>query len=692
MKKLVVGLVLLVVAGLNLGMAAPAGATGTIAVCVTDSTGANVPLTGIYEQAWVQTGSLAFVGPVGPSGCRESTLPTGTNVKVYAGTQQTFSSYQEGVVPDGTTLRFDFYTTNVTLQYSNQVAYGGPYGDGTWFKQTPATASKELLSNGQHPTSSNPGPTPVRFRLSGTGGAYGRLGLQWPAASGTGATYTSSLIALRLVDSAGVALNGGTARYQDVYWYFAPGATGSEPASATTYADGILAYAVPGLAGIVTNEMNYNNTTQTVTQDASINSVYQFRTRKLTLRMETCAGVPLDGGRARYGIGSTYTTWWFPGGNGYTGTSAAGETEAQIFPGTYSFEMQYEATSDAKLSVVVPDSDSTLTWQTTNVTIDYPGSVSYGGPVGDSTWFKQTSAPASVELLPGTYTFHFRDIGAVPGATIDLTFSGCGFTAPALGSVTIVKDATPDDPQDFGFSGDDPIGSFSLDDDADVTLPDEETFTVEPGSYTVQEVLPAGWDLTAIECVTADTSDTSVVDLDTELVTIDVDEGESITCTFTNELELAVPTCNGLDATIVAEPGQSYLKGTNGNDVIVALSGPIRIYSQHGNDTICTGDSADKVVGGAGDDWIDAGGGNNFIDGGHGDDTITTGAGNDIVIAGSGNDTVDAGDGRNWILGERGNDDLTTGSGDDRVNGGHGTDTCEPGTGADTVRSCETVT
>jgi len=167
----------------------------------------------------------------------------------------------------------------------------------------------------------------------------------------------------------------------------------------------------------------HNNTTSVhQTQDISQNPNFKFHTRKLTLRLETCGHTPLDGGRARYGVGSTYTTWWFPGGN--TGSSAAGETSAEVFPGgTYSFQMLYEGTADEKMDVTIPDSDSTLVWQTTNVTLCWGGSISYGGSTGDARWFKKPS----MELLPGTYKFHFRG-----GPRVDLTFSGCTYHGGVL--------------------------------------------------------------------------------------------------------------------------------------------------------------------------------------------------------------------------------------------------------------------
>ncbi len=367
----------------------------TITVCAYDSTGAPIVLDS--DQAWWAEGSSHYVGPVGASGCRESTVPAG-DVTVWVGKDHTLSQQVTEHVTSDTT--FNFYTTRVTLQYRAPLAFGGPNGDAASFSKP----SMELFSDGV---------TPVRFRLDGTGGASGRIGLGWPVAAGPGATYTRSLIALRLVDSGGVPIDGGTARYQAGSWQFAPGSTGDEAS-----APGILAYDLPGLVGTVTNEMKLNGTTQMVTQDAGVNSVYQFQTRKLTLALETAGGDPLAGGNARYGIGSTYTSWWFPGGlTGVDGTSSA-----EVFPGTYSFEMEYQGTAETKVSVDIPDADTTLTWNTATVTLYYSGSLSYGGGSGDSAWFTQPT----MNLLAGTYNFHFRD-PADGGYVLPLTW-GAGET------------------------------------------------------------------------------------------------------------------------------------------------------------------------------------------------------------------------------------------------------------------------
>src|SRR5215216_2313639 len=109
----------------------------------------------------------------------------------------------------------------------------------------------------------------------------------------------------------------------------------------------------------------------------------------------------------------------------------------------------------------------------------------------------------------------------------------CTFTNTKNASVTIVKNAVPDDAQDFAFvttgSG---WGGFSLDDDGDPALPSSRSFTFAAanlGAKTVTESGVAGWTLTDITC----TGDDNASDAGST-ATLDVDAGEAIVCTFTN--------------------------------------------------------------------------------------------------------------------------------------------------------------
>lgn len=97
-----------------------------------------------------------------------------------------------------------------------------------------------------------------------------------------------------------------------------------------------------------------------------------------------------------------------------------------------------------------------------------------------------------------------------------------------LGSITIIKDADPDDPQDFGFTSTE-LGNFDLDDDSDPTLSNSAHFSeLTAGTYTITENAVNGWGLLEISCPKA------TVTIVGSAVTIELGEGEDVTCTFEN--------------------------------------------------------------------------------------------------------------------------------------------------------------
>ncbi len=142
------------------------------------------------------------------------------------------------------------------------------------------------------------------------------------------------------------------------------------------------------------------------------------------------------------------------------------------------------------------------------------------------------------------------------------------------GSITIIKDAVPDDAQDFSFTGS--LGNFSLDDDADGTLPNSTTFTsLTPNGWPVTESsIPATWSLTSIVCVDPDGGTT--VNLGTATANIDLDSGENVTCTFTNSQE--VPDVEKISVTAYgadcASPAPASI--TVSQDTTICLRGQLR--------------------------------------------------------------------------------------------------------------------
>ena len=129
------------------------------------------------------------------------------------------------------------------------------------------------------------------------------------------------------------------------------------------------------------------------------------------------------------------------------------------------------------------------------------------------------------------------------------------------GSITIIKEASPEGSTEFAFTASPlPLSDFILVDDGVnqnwMPFLDIREFQI----YTVTENTPSGWDLEGIVCV---------VELGTEnggswtpldgTVTIDLKEGENVTCTFTNA--------------IIPAPAISINKTTNGGDGVVIQVG-----------------------------------------------------------------------------------------------------------------------
>lgn len=102
------------------------------------------------------------------------------------------------------------------------------------------------------------------------------------------------------------------------------------------------------------------------------------------------------------------------------------------------------------------------------------------------------------------------------------------------GTIRVTKDAVPNDAQDFAFTttGAD-FTAFSLDDDSNATLPNSRDFVLNAGNYSVTETATSGWVLTNLVCTDPDSGTT--VNLATALATIDLDAGETVACTYTND-------------------------------------------------------------------------------------------------------------------------------------------------------------
>lgn len=144
--------------------------------------------------------------------------------------------------------------------------------------------------------------------------------------------------------------------------------------------------------------------------------------------------------------------------------------------------------------------------------------------------------------------------------------------AAAIGSgiITVIKDAVPDDAQDFAFTTTSTtltgLGSFTLDDDGDPNngTSNQIVFTgLFPGTYTITEGATSGWTLTHIDLVESGKKDGST-DLGSRTATIELETAETATVTFTNA---PVPRLGSITVTKDAVPDDA-------RDFAFTLTGP----------------------------------------------------------------------------------------------------------------------
>ena len=118
---------------------------------------------------------------------------------------------------------------------------------------------------------------------------------------------------------------------------------------------------------------------------------------------------------------------------------------------------------------------------------------------------------------------------AITGANVTITLPAggsvvCTYSDSKLGTIAIEKSANPQGKKEFGFSGD--LGDFTLVDDGSGASSSRVFGGLEPGTYRVNELVPANWSLTGIAC-----SDPSVTITGAE-VAITIGPGDAVACTY----------------------------------------------------------------------------------------------------------------------------------------------------------------
>ncbi len=132
---------------------------------------------------------------------------------------------------------------------------------------------------------------------------------------------------------------------------------------------------------------------------------------------------------------------------------------------------------------------------------------------------------ATGQIFPGDLNSRSVDLNLTAGERVH-----CTFTNTKLGTVIIKKATAPGGGSGFSFSGS--LGDFSLDDGGSNVVAN-----LAPGSYAVSENDPSasGYELSGLSCADSDKGgQPSSGDVGSRTASINLDPGETVTCTFTN--------------------------------------------------------------------------------------------------------------------------------------------------------------
>lgn len=185
---------------------------------------------------------------------------------------------------------------------------------------------------------------------------------------------------------------------------------------------------------------------------------------------------------------------------------------------------------------------------------------------GSYTVTEANPAPWKLQQIACTESDNNSSINLATGSASLVLDPGenivCTFTNVEPATLTIIKDADPADGTNFAFN----IGgtAYTLDDavpdDGDGVSNSVTLTGLSANTVDVSELIPGDWTLTGINCQTADPVDTSTVNLANGSVAVDVDAGENISCTFSNQIKRG-------SITIVkdAQPNGSQVFGFSGD-------------------------------------------------------------------------------------------------------------------------------
>ncbi len=403
-----------------------------------DHSGAGLP-GGVVQQG---VGSWVTIGTTGADGTVPwEVFPSFANYQfrmIYGHTSETRTGVS---VPAAV-----FQTGELTLHFSGNIRSNL---GGSWWNF--AKPSMEFL----------PGTIPIGF----AGGSYPEKWMSYDIVAGT--SIEESVAYVLLLDSAKKGLADGVAQYYDSGWKSIPGSTGT---------DGALLYGIPGSKGNLTFKMSYAGASLQKAQNIAFDSFVIFQTAAVTMKLLASDGTTEETGTGQYYasgwrpfgntpatmelLPTTYTfSVTYKGAtiqmaqnvaNGNTlvvfktaavtmklldssGTELAGQGKyyasgwndfgttpttatMELLPTTYTFSVTYKGAT-IQMAQNVANGNTLVVFKTAAVTMKLLASDGTTEETGTgqyyaSGWRPFGNTPATMELLPTTYTFSVTYKGA----------------------------------------------------------------------------------------------------------------------------------------------------------------------------------------------------------------------------------------------------------------------------------------
>jgi|GEM_PF-4923920 len=303
-------------------------------------------------------------GTTGPAGDVRLALPPASYTFAIAYAGGRIQKAQDVAVNPVVT----FQTREVTVQLNNSAGNAHDTGTADYYasgwKSFGTTSGgevrKELL------------PTSYTFAMTYAGG---RVQKTQDVAVNPVVTFRTREVAVQLKDSAGNALDTGTADYYASGWKPIGTTSGGETRKEL-------------LPTSYTFAMTYAGGRVQTAQDVAVNPVVTFQTREVTVQVKDSAGNALDTGTADY-----YASGWRP-----FGMTSGGETRKELLPASYTFAMTYAGGRVQKVQDVAVN--PVVGFRTGAVLSDSATCSSFYA----TGWRPFTQG---IELLPGTYSFRF---------------------------------------------------------------------------------------------------------------------------------------------------------------------------------------------------------------------------------------------------------------------------------------------